>query len=200
MIEWLRDPALREQLTIMALGLTPIVLLCGALSPIVVLKKSGLLAQAVGHTAFTGVGLAAVLGWTAGGSLTLAGETTVLVVGLLAGAIIGIRSRTTGGASAYHAVRVLHVVIVARHLRLGCTPPAPTGTRSWPPPTGGGILIDHAGHAGPCLLLPGGLLAQRASRNILRWNQFNLPEVICDSPMDEVQEQMIHSVSCENKT
>ena len=31
---------------------------------------------------------------------------------------------------------------------------AATGTaRSWPPPTGGGILIDHAGHDGPCFLL-----------------------------------------------
>ena len=61
---------------------------------------------------------------------------------------------TSGGASTHHAVRSRRMVMIACRLRRWCLPPA---ARSWPPSTGGSIMVDHARHVGMVCLFAAGL-------------------------------------------
>lgn len=71
-VEWLSGPD-RELIMPAIVAATAIALQAGALSVLVVLKRLAFIGQGVSHAAFGGVGLAAVLGLTAGGALTSLG-------------------------------------------------------------------------------------------------------------------------------
>lgn len=61
LIEFLRDPAVAEIYLHAALAAIPVVLACGVLSVIVVVKRLGFVGQGVSHSAFGGIGVAALL-------------------------------------------------------------------------------------------------------------------------------------------
>lgn len=72
-VEWLSNPVDREMIMPAVVAAIAIAVQAGALSVLVVLKRLAFIGQGVSHAAFGGVGLAAVLGLTAGGALTSLG-------------------------------------------------------------------------------------------------------------------------------
>ena len=60
-IEFLRDPAVAHIYLYAALAALPVVLACGILSVVVVVKRLGFVGQGVSHSAFGGIGVAALL-------------------------------------------------------------------------------------------------------------------------------------------
>lgn len=72
-LQWLNDPDLRHLIMPALIAAIAIAVQAGALSVLVVLKRLAFIGQGVSHAAFGGVGLAAILGLTAGGALTSLG-------------------------------------------------------------------------------------------------------------------------------
>src|SRR4051812_17337441 len=69
-LEWLRDPTLRELLLTGGIAGAAIVLMCAVLSVLGVLKRLAFSGRGVSHSAFGGIGVAAVAGvMTAGAGL-----------------------------------------------------------------------------------------------------------------------------------
>jgi len=62
-VEWLSDPMLRSMILPGLVGGLSVVVVCAVLSVIVVLKRLGFVGQGVSHSAFGGIGLAAILGY-----------------------------------------------------------------------------------------------------------------------------------------
>lgn len=61
-LEWLRDPMLRSMILPGLIGGFAVVVACALLSVLVVLKRLGFVGQGVSHSAFGGIGLAAIMG------------------------------------------------------------------------------------------------------------------------------------------
>ncbi|MBC7771652.1 MAG: metal ABC transporter permease [Pyrinomonadaceae bacterium] len=61
-LEWLSDPMLRSMIMPGVIGGLAVVVACAVLSVLVVLKRLGFVGQGVSHSAFGGIGVAAILG------------------------------------------------------------------------------------------------------------------------------------------
>ncbi len=61
-LEWLRDPVLRSMIFPGVIGGLAVVIACAVLSVLVVLKRLGFVGQGVSHSAFGGIGVAAIVG------------------------------------------------------------------------------------------------------------------------------------------
>jgi ABC-type Mn2+/Zn2+ transport system permease subunit len=86
-LEYLADPDLRELVLWPLLAGLPVVVMCGVLSVMVVVKRLGFVGQGVSHSAFGGVGVAAVLaalGLATGAGL---GQFAVIVAFCVAAAL-----------------------------------------------------------------------------------------------------------------
>jgi len=98
-----------------AMAALAVALLCGMLSPLVVLRRLAFVGQGVSHAAFGGVGVAAVLGLFAagGGTASLLGAWGVVALFCVAAALgMGALSRRTG-VSEDTAIGVLLVASMA---------------------------------------------------------------------------------------
>jgi len=99
-----------------AIAAVAVALLCGLLSPLVVLKRMAFIGQGVSHAAFGGVGVAAVLGLFAtgavGGAAPLAAYGVVALFCIGSALVIGTLSRRSG-VSEDTAIGVLLVASMA---------------------------------------------------------------------------------------
>lgn len=101
MLDYLTNPALFPIVRDALLAGLAVALMCGVLSPIVVVKKLGFVSQGVSHSAFAGIGVAsmlAALGLLAQNSLA---EFLVVVLSCIAAAVVigAMGSRSSASAS-----------------------------------------------------------------------------------------------------
>ncbi len=108
-LEFLRDPDLRAIYLPAILGGLAVVLMCGLLSVFVVLKRLSFVGQGVSHSAFGGLGVAAVIAALVPGA-SGAGTDFVIVVVFCIGAALGMAALSD--RRSLHADTAIGIVLV----------------------------------------------------------------------------------------
>jgi ABC-type Mn2+/Zn2+ transport system permease subunit len=156
-IDWLANPDLRGFLLPALAAGVPVVLMCSVLSVLVVIKRLAFVGQGVAHSAFGGVGVAALLAavsgapWAAQGSAFELGVIVVFcIVAALGMASVGDRHAVrvdTGIGVFLVASMALGALLIEAARALAITWGHRVGTRSWESVLFGSILTASWGDA-----------------------------------------------------